>query len=101
MMITAKPQWLDITFQSKDLNREITIKDYLKALLLTLWDKEEGFTGKRPFGNSGWTYSLYAALITSQAIPGVLDEDGYIEQVDTTMAHDVVKQLIVLAFDNK
>lgn len=99
MNITAKAEWLDLVFYSKDLNREVTIKAYLKALLLTVWEKEEGFTGKRPFGNSGWTYSLYAVLISNQVIPGSFDEDGYIDKVDTGVAHDVVRQLIELAFE--
>jgi len=40
-----------------------TVKGYLKALLFTLWDEDEGFSGKRPFGNSGWEYDLTDALI--------------------------------------
>lgn len=39
-----------------------TIRDYLKALLLAVWDEAEGFSGKRPFGNSGWMYDVYASL---------------------------------------
>lgn len=39
-----------------------TVKDYLKALLGSLWDEGEGFSGKRPFGNSGWEYELIEAL---------------------------------------
>lgn len=30
-----------------------TIKSYLLSLLTELWSKGEGFSGKRPFGNSG------------------------------------------------
>lgn len=43
-----------------------TIRDYLMKLLITLWDKEEGFSGKRPFGNSGWKLEIYDALIQGQ-----------------------------------
>jgi hypothetical protein len=39
-----------------------TVKEYLKKLLEALWDEGEGFSGKRPFGNSGWEYELYGAL---------------------------------------
>ena len=39
-----------------------TVKDYLKALLGALWDEGEGFSGKRPFGNSGWECELIEAL---------------------------------------
>lgn len=43
-----------------------TVKGYLKALLSTLWDECEGFSGKRPFGNSGWEYDLTDALIENK-----------------------------------
>lgn len=39
-----------------------TIKKYLMYLLLRLWEEEEGFSGKRPFGNSGWKLEIYDAL---------------------------------------
>lgn len=40
-----------------------TIRDYLKALVATVWIEGEGFSGKRPFGNSGWQSTLYDTLI--------------------------------------
>jgi hypothetical protein len=40
-----------------------TVRDYLKGLLQNLWIEGEGFSGKRPFGNSGWEYDLYQPLI--------------------------------------
>jgi hypothetical protein len=39
------------------------IKEYLQALLTTLWKDKEGFTGKRPFGNSSWHLDMAKALI--------------------------------------
>lgn len=39
-----------------------TVREYLQALLLVLWMEEEGFSGKRPFGNSGWQGELENAL---------------------------------------
>ena len=50
----------------------LTIGGYFQALLLRLWEEEEGFGGKRPFGNSGWKYDLYEALARSR---GEWDED--------------------------
>ncbi len=44
-----------------------TVRDYLKALLLRVWTEEEGFSGKRPFGNSGWKNEVYDALIRGGA----------------------------------
>ena len=58
------------------------IKDYLKQLLCKLWADGEQFSGKSPFGNSGWEYELYAALIKAKAINGVLDENGYVQQLN-------------------
>ena len=58
-----------------------TIKGYLKALLFTLWDEEEGFSGKRPFGNSGWTNDIALALVDGGFIKGSVYsevEDGEI-----------------------
>jgi hypothetical protein len=30
---------------------------------LTLWDEEDSFSGKRPFGNSGWKWDVYTAFL--------------------------------------
>jgi hypothetical protein len=76
-----------------------TIGDYLKILLLTLWDEEAGFSGKRPFGNSGWQYEIYTALISAKVVNGKLDEEGYVEDVDYNAADSVVREIIIGAFD--
>lgn len=47
-----------------------TIRDYLKKLLLALMNEEEGFSGKRPFGNSGWQNELVHALVQNGLISG-------------------------------
>lgn len=39
-----------------------TVRDYLKALLTRIWEEGEGFSSKRPFGNSGWEYDLTSAI---------------------------------------
>lgn len=56
-----------------------TVREYLKGLLEELWGQGEGFSGKRPFGNSGWEYDLYYALIASGNFKGTyeVDEDGF------------------------
>jgi len=61
---------------------ELNIKEYLKALLRRLWDEGENFSGKRPFGDSGWEYDLYATLIRAGAVEGTLDDDGYVDRFD-------------------
>lgn len=42
-----------------------TVRDYLKALLWALWEDDEFFDAKRPFGNSGWSYDLITWIVES------------------------------------
>jgi hypothetical protein len=39
-----------------------TVRDYLKELLYMVLVEEEGFSGKRPFGNSGWQHEFMEPL---------------------------------------
>lgn len=39
-----------------------TIREYLTALLTAVWVEGEEFSGKCPFGNSGWEAELFDAL---------------------------------------
>jgi len=71
-----------------------TVADYLRKLLAELWKDGEGFSGKRPFGNSGWEYDLYAPLIGAGLIGGKLDEDGYVEKCDTKAGEALVLAVI-------
>lgn len=52
---------LDLPMQDNDSGAS-TIRGYLKELLAELWREQEGFSGKRPFGNSGWTWDMLIAL---------------------------------------
>jgi hypothetical protein len=85
---------LAIEFESRDLFRKLTIKDYLKELLITLWQEGEGFSSKRPFGNSDWQYDVYQPLIAHGIVAGKLDEEGYIDECDTVAAEKRVLELI-------
>ncbi len=71
-----------------------TIKDYLKALLGALMSEQEGFSGKRPFGNSGWIGDLEAALVKGGAVVGTLDDDGWVETVDEKAALKIILSAI-------
>ena len=88
---------LEVRFNS-DAGDNLTIRDYLRTLLETLWSEGEGFSGKRPFGNSGWEYDLYAPLIKAGFIKGRLDEDGYVADFDSNEAESYVFDLITAAF---
>jgi len=73
-------QVLDLPLPDNDSGAS-TVRGYLIALLTELWQEGEGFSGKRPFGNSSWEYDLYAALGKAGAISGLtFDEDGYLNQ---------------------
>lgn len=85
---------LDLKFQCYDLHGEVTIREYLRELLVTLWCEGEGFSGKRPFGNSGWERDLYKPLIAACVIAGELDEHGRIEECDDGAGHNVILGLI-------
>ena len=67
-----------------------TIGGYLKKLLAALWTDGEAFSGKRPFGNSGWDYDLYAALVRGGAVEGALDEDGFVDDFDKESADKLI-----------
>lgn len=69
---------LDIQFYSTDLKRSITIREYLKKILIVLFIVGDEFSGKRPFGNSGWKQDLEVALIQNNIIEGSLDDDGFV-----------------------
>lgn len=57
-----------------------TVRGYLAKLLEQVWTEEEGFSGKRPFGNSSWQYDIYLAMARAGMIEGAgLDSDGYFD----------------------
>lgn len=84
----------ELEFYSSDLGELLTIREYLKILLKTLWIEGEEFSGKRPFGNSGWQFDLYLPLIAAGIVKGKLDDEGFIEEVDEKAAYNIIKQVI-------
>lgn len=87
-------QVLALPMQANDAEAA-TIREYLARLLRAVWDEGEGFSGKRPFGNSGWEHELWIPLLKAGAIDGSLDSDGYVEWVDKGTG----RALIDLAID--
>lgn len=73
-------QILDLPMGDNDSGAR-TIRGYLVELLLTVWRKGEGFSGKRPFGSSCWEWDLYAALACAGVITATFDEDGFIDDM--------------------
>lgn len=78
-----------------------TVRGYLVTLLRELWHGEEGFSGKRPFGNSGWKHEVYNALVEGRAVAGVVYvdvEDGVtyreVECTDRPRAEQLICEAI-------
>ncbi len=83
-------QILELKLDNDDFDPDMTIRDYLRELLIKLWEDGEGFSGKRPFGNSGWEYDLYVPLIKAGVVPGEIDEWGGIEDVNSELANTTI-----------
>ena len=77
---------LDIEMQPNDAGAK-TIGEYLIALARNVWIEGEGFSGKRPFGNSGWQWEVFDRIYD-----GTQTEEGAIRNV--RQALDTVGQLL-------
>jgi len=71
-----------------------TIRDYLLALLLGVWNEGEGFDGKRPFGNSSWELEVYFALVSAGHVKGKFDDWGWLEECDEGHANLLIQSAI-------
>lgn len=90
---------LALTFDS-DAGDGLTIRGYLRELLVTLWREDEGFSGKRPFGNSGWQSDLYAPLVKAGILKGEVttgDDWEDVEVYDHPAGHKFIAKLIQYA----
>lgn len=86
---------LKLDFYSHDLSNRVTIKQYFKRLLSTLWEERDEFSGKRPLGNSDWEYDLYVCLIENNVIEGNIDKHGEIDDnFDYAKADEIIKNVI-------
>lgn len=94
--MTVDPKALDCI----EAETGLTIKAYLKALLLKLWEERDAFSGKRPFGSSNWNCDLYAALVRGGYISGSFDEFGYLDACDSDAGDLCIAGLIELIFQD-
>ena len=77
-----------------------TIGEYLCNLLLALWEEGERFSGKRPFGNSGWEHDIKIALAENDLIGSVIDPyDNTVVDWDDVEAYKVIQDTIKLVFN--
>ena len=90
------PEILKLTFNSYDLGKTVSVKEFFIELLLKLWEEKEEFNGKRPFGNSRWDIQLLICLVSNKVISGKLDDDGCVIEKDENEFNTVVAKLISL-----
>ena len=88
---------LNTPMQKNDADAK-TIHEYLTKLLVDVWKERDGFNGKRPFGNSGWAYEIYAVLGRAGHIAIEFDEDGYVDyfaDMQRTRADRMITESII------
>ena len=67
--VEKSPEWaLDNVRFDSDAGDDLTCRQYLCALLAQLWSEGAGFSGKRPFGNSGWEWDILDALEEAEIV---------------------------------
>ncbi len=66
---------LQIKMQKNDANAK-TIGEYVAKLAINVIVETEEFSGKRPFGNSGWYRELAEPLVRAGVVKGEVDEEG-------------------------
>ncbi len=88
------PDILDLPLDADNDADASTVREYLVALLLALWNEGEGFSGKRPLGNSGWEVDIYKALGRAGLVECEFDEDGYLDSMDYPAADELVRDSI-------
>lgn len=85
---------LAVRFDS-DAGDDLTLAEWLGSLLATVWQKGEGFSGKRPWGNSGWESDPYPALIRAGLIEGKINEEGdWFDEIDEPAAEALIAAAI-------
>ena len=71
-----------------------TLGEYFTKLLLAVWDENEGFSGKRPFGNSGWTIDVYYTIAKNGLVKATYDPDWGDYDYDTEEADDYIRNML-------
>jgi hypothetical protein len=95
MTIELTPQQiLDLDMVDNDIGAG-TIRAYLLILLSTLWREKDSFSGKHPFGNSGWEHAIYNTLVKHHVVGGSYDpENDEYDCDDTAAADHIISQAI-------
>lgn len=83
---------LALPMGSNDADAE-TIGQFIMLIGAEVFTEQEDFSGKRPFGNSGWIFGVYESLIAGKVLDGSLDEDGYLEEYDNDAGDAIIARL--------
>lgn len=67
-----------------------TVRQYFVKIAQMVWTEGESFSGKCPFGNSGWDSDIAWALVNAGIVKGTIDEDGYLEDCEYDKVYDLV-----------
>lgn len=86
---------LDLPIEDSDIGTT-TIRNYLKALLIELWEEESGFSGKRPFGNSGWKHDLFIPLVKAGIVDGRFEDYGDGDEDLVDLDYDMADHTILM-----
>lgn len=86
-------QILDLPMGEDNDSGAATVRGYLIALLAVVWDEGDDLN---PFGNSGWKWDLYRALVTAGYVSSPFDEHGYVTR-GTGFNERVASRLITSA----
>lgn len=92
---------LDTYIFSDASNSIITIREHLYELFSDLFHQGEFFNSTRPWGNSGWQFDVYTALIREGILPGMLDSEGFLNKCDEDECKKFVIEMIKFVFFDK
>jgi len=76
----------------------VTIGETLRAMLRNLIIEGEGFSGKRPLGDSDWYAQFAIALIDGQVVEGIVDSDGEPSEYDWKKVDKALLKAVEAAF---
>lgn len=73
----------------------VMLKDLLTMVLL----QGEEFSGKRPWGDSGWEFDIYRAMVLNGFIKGAVDEYGDIYNYSLAEGDELLMRCVEEIFD--
>lgn len=92
---------LDLEVENPVGSGSITIREYFRLLLSTLWKKEKKFNGGAPFIDFGWREDIYVALVKADIVDGDVDEEGDVGWFDKIRAEAIVLEMIDDCFNKE